>query len=120
MLPPDCVDLHDLAAIFLYEALSTEPRLRHTKLMDVGSTNVFQTCTIPASQAPEFFGIHDRDKRSFLFYQNKSDEGEERDTPSNMVSEAYATSAVRSLSEDEKEMIYYQSRSQVSEEFQLC
>lgn len=109
------IDLHELATIFLYEALSTEPRFRHGKLIEVAPNGAFQGVFLD-KWSPEWhkLGFNKNNKSTSIGYvleKRQYDTAEERDTPFNMVDwKSIPTQRVSNLSEDDRELIFHQTR----------
>jgi hypothetical protein len=109
------LDLHELATIFLYEALSTKPRFRHAKLIEVEPHGAFRHCVMDI-WSPEWhqLGFNRGGKSTSIGYMLEkppSGEAGERDTPSNIIDASLIpASKVMRLTEDDKELIYHQIR----------
>lgn len=109
------LDLHDIALLLNYERATTDPRFRHAKLREVAARGAdFQTIRLSArawteALVPKTGLVFDMPKESGL----SKAERDEPDLPSNMLpSVVIPSSPLRSLTNKDLELYYWQSRNQ--------
>ncbi|PPQ63556.1 hypothetical protein CVT24_004787 [Panaeolus cyanescens] len=84
--PPAPADLHDLVVLLMYEWGTTDPRFRHSKLIEVSSTS-FQTIKNP-DNIDDWRDTDPSRRIGLLFHKPKAPKeecAEDRDLPSNML-----------------------------------
>ena len=115
------LDIHALAVLTVYESTAYEPRFRHVKLREIGTTVQFEQAVIHEGPPNDpflrpWFTSKAR-RHGYLWKPSTEACGDEPDTPGNMIAEESGRTGHRSvigLTEEQKETIFYQARMHVS------